>query len=306
MVKLVEINERNWLDVVSLSVHEDQKHFLASPIGIVARGYIYRACRARVYGIADEERIIGLALVRDMDEEPACYELQQFMIDRRFQNKGHGTEALRLILSALSKERKYAQVEVCVHKDDAAALWVYKKVGFEDTGYIDANVPDCYNLVYHFGEDGSLYTDTMLTDFSDPLFQAAFKQYFAELRYTIQDWDGLFKEMHDEGENVAFVRTCENGKIMGFIQCRPVQFSSWFFEATCGFVREFWVAEAFRNKGHGTALLRLAEKYFIDRGIYTSILTTDTAAHFYKRHGYANALGCKAKNQDAVFIKHLR
>ena len=76
--------------------------------------YIYRACNARVYGIRSDEHVIGAALVRNMDEEPACYELQQFMIDRRFQNMGYGTEALRLILSMLSKEREYSGVEVCV------------------------------------------------------------------------------------------------------------------------------------------------------------------------------------------------
>ena len=72
------------------------------------------------------------------------------MIDQHFQNKGYGTEALGLILSTLSKERKYGQVEVCVNKNNAAALWMYKKVGFEDTGYIDESIPDCCNLMYHF------------------------------------------------------------------------------------------------------------------------------------------------------------
>lgn len=67
-----------------------------------------------------------------------------------FQNKGYGTEALRLILSLLSKEDKYSQVEVCVDKNDAAALRMYKKVGFEDIGYIDESVPDCRNLMYYF------------------------------------------------------------------------------------------------------------------------------------------------------------
>ena len=28
-----------------------------------------------------------------------------------------------------------------MNKNDAAALWMYKKVGFEDTGYIDERVP---------------------------------------------------------------------------------------------------------------------------------------------------------------------
>lgn len=150
MIKLFDVNEQNWLDVISLSVHEDQKKYLDKPIGIVARGYIYRSCNARVFGISNDEDVIGIALVKDMDEVPACYDLQQFMIDRRFQNKGYGTEALRMILSRLSKEGKYSQVEVCVDKNDAQALWMYKKVGFEDTGYIDESVPHCCNLMYHF------------------------------------------------------------------------------------------------------------------------------------------------------------
>lgn len=153
MIQLVDVTEHNWLDVVSLSVREEQKSFLDSPLGIVARGYIYRSCNAKVYGISNEEQIIGVALVKDLEEDPACYDLQQFMIDQRFQKKGYGTEALRLILSVLSKERKYDQVEVCVHKNDAAALRMYKKVGFEDTGYIDEGAPDCRNLMYHFSRD---------------------------------------------------------------------------------------------------------------------------------------------------------
>lgn len=150
MIKLLEVNEENWLDVISLDVSEEQQRFLDRPIGIVARGYIYRSCNAKVFGIYNDEQAIGIALVKDMDEEPACYDLQQFMIDKRFQNKGYGTEALRLILSLLSKEGKYSQVEVCVNKSDAAALRVYEKIGFEDTGYIDESVPDCLNLMYHF------------------------------------------------------------------------------------------------------------------------------------------------------------
>lgn len=150
MITLFDVDEQNWLEIISLSVNEDQEKFLARPIGILARGYVYRSCHAKVYGISNGRHTIGVALVRDMDEEPACYELQQFMIDRRFQNQGYGTEALRLILSLLSKEGRYARAEVCVNKNDTAALWVYQKVGFEDTGYIDESVPDCLNLMYRF------------------------------------------------------------------------------------------------------------------------------------------------------------
>ena len=116
MIRLIDVNEQNWLDIRELSVSEPQKGFLDSAVGILARGYVYRHNRARVIGIADNDTMIGVALVKDLDEEPACYDLQQFMIDARFQGKGFGTAALRMIMSELEKERKYNCVEVCVKK----------------------------------------------------------------------------------------------------------------------------------------------------------------------------------------------
>ncbi|MCH5192293.1 MAG: GNAT family N-acetyltransferase [Oscillospiraceae bacterium] len=150
MIQLIEVTEENWMSIARLSVTDRQKTFLDSPLGIIARGYVYRHCNARVIGIADGSQIIGVALVRDLDEEPACYDLQQFMIDKSFQNKGYGTEALKLIIKMLKNEGKYDCVEVCVNKEATPALKVYEKIGFVDTGYIDDDAPDCLNLMYYF------------------------------------------------------------------------------------------------------------------------------------------------------------
>ncbi|MEN6594502.1 MAG: GNAT family N-acetyltransferase [Clostridiaceae bacterium] len=150
MIRLTDITEDNWQDVARLSVEENQRAFLDSSVGILARGYVYRASNARVIGIADDQTMIGVALVRDLDEEPACYDLQQFMIDRQFQHKGYGCQALSLILAMLQQEGKYACVEVCVHKSDTPALRMYEKAEFQDTGYIDDNCPSCLNLMYYF------------------------------------------------------------------------------------------------------------------------------------------------------------
>lgn len=147
IIRLVDVDESNWLDVRGLSVGSGQERFLDSAVGIIARGYAYRSCRARVMGIAADDTIVGVALVRDLDEEPACYDLQQFMIDAHYQGRGIGTQALRLIVDELAAERKYDHVEVCVKKDAATALHVYEKAGFVDTGYVDDDAPDCLNLV---------------------------------------------------------------------------------------------------------------------------------------------------------------
>lgn len=149
MIHLVDVNEENWFEIINLRVNEEQQKYLDRPIGIIARGYIYRNCNARVFGITDDSTIVGVALVRDFTEEPLNYDLQQFMIDARFQNKGYGTEALRQILEFLKQEARFSGVEVCVNREDTAAIHVYEKVGFVDSGYIDEDLPNCLNLIYH-------------------------------------------------------------------------------------------------------------------------------------------------------------
>ena len=147
MIRLVEIDERNFFRVRQLKVGEDQQRFLDSPLGILARGYVYRAQRARVLAAENDGEIVGLMLVKDMDEEPACYDLQQFMIDGRFQGRGYGAAALGLLLELLRQEKRYDDVEVCVHRENAAALALFTGAGFVDTGYVDPDAPDCLNLM---------------------------------------------------------------------------------------------------------------------------------------------------------------
>ena len=147
MVKLTDITEDNWFEVASLTVKDSQKEFLALAIGILARGYVYRDCNARVFAIENDDTIVGVALTREFTDEPLGYDLQQFMIDQRFQRKGYGSAALGLILDELRKEAHFDHVEVCVKKEDAAAIHLYQKYGFVDSGYVDEDLPDSVNLI---------------------------------------------------------------------------------------------------------------------------------------------------------------
>ncbi len=147
MVSLGEITPENWLEAAHLQLTGEQSAFVAGPVGILARGYVYRDCRARVWTVEEDGRVVGLALVREFDEEPLGYELQQFLIDRREQNRGVGTAALALILARLRAEGRWPTVEVCVKRAALPALRVYTKAGFADSGYIDPDVPDALNLV---------------------------------------------------------------------------------------------------------------------------------------------------------------
>ena len=88
-----------------------------------------------------------LAMVREFDDEPLGYELQQLLIDRREQGRGVGSAALALVLDRLRDEGRWPTVEVCVKMADAPALRIYEKAGFTDSGYVDPEVPDALNLV---------------------------------------------------------------------------------------------------------------------------------------------------------------
>ena len=97
--------------------------------------------------IENDGVIVGVALVREFTDEPLGYDLQQFMIDGRYQGRGYGSAALDLILEALRKEGHYDHVEVCVKKADTAAIRLYEKHGFVDSGYVDEDAPDSPNLI---------------------------------------------------------------------------------------------------------------------------------------------------------------
>ena len=147
MFRLADVTEENWMEAASLSVKESQRGFLAPAIGILARGYVYRNCGGRVFVAEADGVAVGLALVREFTEEPLGYDLQQFMIDGRYQGRGYGSAALESILGELRKEARYDHVEVCVKKEDTEAIRLYEKHGFADSGYIDEENPDSINMI---------------------------------------------------------------------------------------------------------------------------------------------------------------
>ncbi len=151
-MRLISVTEDNWMDVASLSVKEEQKKYVAPAIGILARGYVYRDCNVKIYAFENDGVIVGMALVREFTDEPPGYDLQQFMIDEKYQKKGYGSQALQLILDELRTEGHYDHVELCVKKADAEAIRLYGKYGFADSGYVDEDLPDSLNMICYLSE----------------------------------------------------------------------------------------------------------------------------------------------------------
>lgn len=152
MITLQPITEENYLQAAALTVGENQRTYVASPLGILARAYAYRNRRAAAWGVYEGGSMVGLALLEDLEDEPSCYHLSELLIDWRAQGKGYGSEALALLLNLCRQEGKFPAVEVCVKRENAAAIHVYQKAGFRDTGYVDPATPDSLNLRFDLRE----------------------------------------------------------------------------------------------------------------------------------------------------------
>ncbi len=147
--------------------------------------------------------------------------------------------------------------------------------------------------------------DRWIHNARDEAFEQAFRLYFAELGIAVKNWEGLFDEMAASRTDFTLLRTDEQGQIAGFIQVCPLPFTSWFFEGQGGFIREFWIAPAFRKQGHGSELLSLAEAKLREQECLFVLLTTDTAPGFYEKHGFEHLPGIRAKNDLPVWGKKL-
>ena len=144
MIHLVDIDPGNWR--LKLEVAESQKHYVANSSVILARAYAYREQRSRAFVIYDDETPVGMGLYYDLPDLD-CYDLSQIFIDERYQGRGYGRAATKLILDAMKQDGKYNKVDLCYIEGNDAAKKLYESFGFveidrdEDEIIMEMNLP---------------------------------------------------------------------------------------------------------------------------------------------------------------------
>ena len=107
MIRFVDIGPDNWR--LGLKVAESQKTYVANSADMLARAYAYREQRSRAFIIYDDEIPVGMGLYYDLPEME-CYDFSQIFIDERYQGRGYGKAATRLVLDALKQDGKYKPI----------------------------------------------------------------------------------------------------------------------------------------------------------------------------------------------------
>ncbi|MBO4938543.1 MAG: GNAT family N-acetyltransferase [Oscillospiraceae bacterium] len=136
-ITLERINEENFIDAFHLKLGKDQKRFVSHPIRSLAQAYVYyRQCTP--FGIFLEETMVGYVMViYDYDLEE--YNIWHMMIDKKFQGRGYGKAAMEacLVYVASKPFGVSNRVVLTCHKENLAALSLYHKFGFVETGIHD-------------------------------------------------------------------------------------------------------------------------------------------------------------------------
>ena len=150
MLRLEKVNGKNVWDILKLTVEEDQKNFVANNdisiieayTAITANGYAFP------FGIYENETPVGFLMIGfDIDDywddAPSIakgnYNLWRLMIDKAYQRKGYGKEAVQLALDFI-KSFPCGKAEYCwlsYEPENEAARQLYRSFGFSETGDTD-------------------------------------------------------------------------------------------------------------------------------------------------------------------------
>ena len=130
MIHLVDIDPGNWR--LGLTVSESQKSYVSDSYAMLARAYAYREQRSRAFVIYNDETPVGMGLYYDCPDMEA-YNFSQLFIDERYQHKGYGKAAIKLVLDTMQQDGKYKKVVICYIEGNEASKNLYGSFGFVQT-----------------------------------------------------------------------------------------------------------------------------------------------------------------------------
>ncbi len=152
MIRLEKVTGKNVWDILKLEVSEAQKEFVAANDISIIEAYIAVTSggHAFPFGVYDGSLPVGFCMIGygtddSWEDAPAVakdsYNLWRLMIDRRYQGRGYGKAAMKLVLDFIAA-RPCGPAELCwlsYEPGNAAAKALYAGFGFRETGEYDGD-----------------------------------------------------------------------------------------------------------------------------------------------------------------------
>ena len=158
MLHLEKLNHKNIWDIVDLKDFKLQKDFVAPNWASIIEAYsiLDTETAAFPFGIYNDKKPVGFLMIgfnesdadRDFEEghEPPKvydnnYTIWRLMIDKRYQKRGYGRDAINLALDFI-RTWPCGKAEYCAisyEPENEIARKLYLSMGFEETGEMDGD-----------------------------------------------------------------------------------------------------------------------------------------------------------------------
>lgn len=135
-VTLIDINRDNWVECISLRSKEEEKNkifeeFTPSNAFSLAQSSMEGTWITK--GVYVDETMVGFAMY-GLDAHRNVYEISRLMIDYKYQHKGYGKEALKMIITDMERILLCNEIYTSFNPENEGAAGLYKDFGFEFTG----------------------------------------------------------------------------------------------------------------------------------------------------------------------------
>jgi diamine N-acetyltransferase len=133
-VKLKDVTEHNWRDVVDLKLDPEQEDLVASNLYSIAESQFDPDARPRA--VYAGKRAVGFLMydVQQKKDRSRKASIYRFMIDRKYQGKGYGRAALSRALDEIRAIPKITKVSIRYMADNPVAKPFYGSFGFVEVG----------------------------------------------------------------------------------------------------------------------------------------------------------------------------
>ncbi len=132
-IELRPVTKANFGSVLNLEVSHEQVNFVASNLYSIAESKVYPECIPLV--IYANDTPVGF-LMYAFDNKDDSYWICRLMIDRYFQGKGYGREAMQLVINEIQKRPNTDHVKLSISPSNQSAEKLYEQLGFKKTGEI--------------------------------------------------------------------------------------------------------------------------------------------------------------------------
>ncbi|ATZ04096.1 GNAT family N-acetyltransferase [Streptococcus suis] len=133
MIRLELVNKDNFDQVLDLEVAPKDQRRVASVEYSLAQAWLYREeGHLLPYAVKSGQKVVGFVLLSIQEDK--SYYVWRLLIDKKYQNRGHGKEVIRQILVLAKEDTLCQKVTMNYVIGNHKMRYILEKLGFQSVG----------------------------------------------------------------------------------------------------------------------------------------------------------------------------